>query len=47
VPRSKERADVIRKAWKDAEQSLLDPETKLWLEVPPGMKFSTVDVERL
>ncbi|KAG4433719.1 hypothetical protein IFR05_010800 [Cadophora sp. M221] len=41
IPRSKERADVIRKAWKDAEESLLDPNTKQWIAVPPGMKFST------
>ncbi|KAL5324127.1 hypothetical protein ACEPPN_008670 [Leptodophora sp. 'Broadleaf-Isolate-01'] len=41
VPRSKERADVIRKAWKEAEESLLDPDTKQWIAVPPGMKFST------
>lgn len=46
VPRSKERADVIREAWRDAEQNLLDPVTKQWMEVPPGMKFSTLDAEK-
>ncbi|OAL53492.1 cytochrome P450 [Pyrenochaeta sp. DS3sAY3a] len=46
VPRSKERADVIREAWKDVAQNLLDPATKQWMEVPPGMKFSALDVEK-
>lgn len=41
VPRSKEKADVIRKAWKDCEDNLLDPVTKQWIAVPPGMKFTT------
>jgi len=41
VPRSKAKADIIRKAWKDAEDNLLDPKTKQWLQVPPGMKFGT------
>lgn len=47
VPRSKERADVIRQSWKDAEDNLLDPVTKQWIQVPPGMKFSTMDAEKL
>lgn len=41
VPRSTERADIIREAWKDAEDNVLDPETKQWITMPPGMKFST------
>lgn len=47
IPRSKERADVIRKAWKDAEDNLLDPKTMQWLQVPPGMKFSTLETEKV
>jgi hypothetical protein len=41
TPRSKEKADIIRKAWKDCEDNLLDPVTKQWIAVPPGMKFAT------
>lgn len=30
TPRSKERADIIRREWKQAEDELLDPVTKQW-----------------
>ncbi|TVY17605.1 Cytochrome P450 monooxygenase yanC [Lachnellula arida] len=43
IPRSKEKADIIRNAWKDCEETLLDVETKQWLEVPPGMTFNTAE----
>lgn len=41
TPRSKERANIVRKAWKDCEDHQLDPVTKQWVAVPPGMKFAT------
>jgi len=47
VPRSKEKADIIRQSWKDAEANLLDPQTKQWLQVPPGMKFDTAHIEKV
>lgn len=47
VPRSMERAAILRKAWKDAEDSQLDPVTKQWKKVPPGMKFSTLAPEKV
>ncbi|TVY34892.1 Cytochrome P450 monooxygenase [Lachnellula occidentalis] len=43
IPRSKEKADIIRKAWKDCEETLLDSETKQWLQVPSGMTFNTAE----
>lgn len=33
-PRSKEKADLVIKEWKDAERVCLDPETKQWLQSP-------------
>lgn len=47
VPRSQQRANTIREAWKDVEENLLDPHTKQWVQVPPGMKFSSLDIEKL
>jgi Cytochrome P450 len=47
IPRSKEKADLIRNSWRDCEETLLDPETKQWLKVPDGMKFSTFGPEKL
>lgn len=38
VPRSPERAAIIRQAVKECE-SLLHPETKQWKQVPEGMVF--------
>lgn len=43
TPRSKERAEIIRREWKQAESELLDPVTKQWKEVPMGMKFRSVE----
>lgn len=34
VPRSAERANVVRKEWREAEAELLHPETKQWLSSP-------------
>ncbi|KAL5320098.1 hypothetical protein ACEPPN_013160 [Leptodophora sp. 'Broadleaf-Isolate-01'] len=47
VPRSKERADIIRQAWKYSEDNLLDSVTKQWIQVPPGMKFSAMEAEKI
>lgn len=40
TPRSRERAALITKEWKEAEESSLDPVTKQWKKVPEGMSFS-------
>jgi cytochrome P450 len=40
TPRSKERADIVRREWEEAERELLDPKTKQWREVPVGMSVS-------
>ncbi|KIX97064.1 uncharacterized protein Z520_07178 [Fonsecaea multimorphosa CBS 102226] len=40
-PRAKERADLMRREWADAEAKFLDPQTKEWKHVPDGMVFST------
>ena len=42
TPRSAERAEIIRKEWKEAEKELLDPETKQWKEVPEGMALPSL-----
>jgi hypothetical protein len=34
TPRSKEKADMVVKEWRDAEKECLDPETKQWLQSP-------------
>lgn len=34
TPRSKERAELITKEWREAENGLLDPVTKQWLQTP-------------
>jgi len=34
TPRSKAKADMIVKEWKEAEKQHLDPETKQWLLSP-------------
>ncbi|TVY30728.1 Cytochrome P450 monooxygenase [Lachnellula hyalina] len=47
TPRSKEKADIIRNAWKNVEETLLDAETKQWLKVPPGMTFNTAETMKL
>jgi hypothetical protein len=41
LPRTKDKADLLRQTWKDVERDLLDPVTKQWIQVPPGMKFSS------
>lgn len=33
-PRSKERADLVRREWQNAEKELLDPATKQWISSP-------------
>ncbi|OAL34493.1 hypothetical protein AYO20_06336 [Fonsecaea nubica] len=39
TPRSEKKADMIRQAWRNCEEELLDPVTKQWKKVPEGMKF--------
>ena len=34
TPRSPERAEMVRKEWRDAEAKLLDPRTKQWISSP-------------
>jgi len=34
VPRSLERANLVRREWKDAEEGLLDARTKQWISSP-------------
>ena len=46
IPRSKEKADMIRKEWQFCEDTILDPVTKQWKRVPDGMKFSTYVPEK-
>jgi hypothetical protein len=46
TPRSKAKAEIIRKEWRHCEEVLLDPETKQWKKVPEGMKFSTYVPEK-
>lgn len=46
MPRSKEKADIIKREWKHCDDTLLDPQTKQWKKVPDGMKFSTYVAER-
>ena len=41
TPRSRERADLIRREW-DAAQKSLDPDTKKWREIPEGLKLSSL-----
>ncbi len=45
-PRTPEKADMIRKAWKHCEGVLLDPVTKQWQKVPEGMTFGTYNPEK-
>jgi cytochrome P450 len=40
LPRSAQRADIVRCAWKGAQESL--DENMQWREIPSGMKFSNV-----
>ena len=42
-PRSEKHAEMIRQAWSECEETLLDPETKQWKKVPEGMAFSTYE----
>jgi hypothetical protein len=41
IPRSKAKADIIRKEWKHCEDVVLDEETKQWVKVPEGMSFNS------
>ena len=34
TPRSKERADIVRREWQQAEKEQLDPQTKQWIASP-------------
>jgi cytochrome P450 len=43
-PRSQARAEAVLREWKEAESSLLDPETKQWKKIPPGMALAEVKV---
>lgn len=38
VPRTQEKANLVRQEWKEAEEQLLDPVTKQWIESPADMK---------
>ncbi|EXJ80110.1 hypothetical protein A1O1_08252 [Capronia coronata CBS 617.96] len=40
-PRSEGHARLIRTTWQTCEETLLDPETKQWKNVPEGMVFGT------
>ncbi|KAJ9645508.1 hypothetical protein H2204_001088 [Knufia peltigerae] len=40
-PRSKERADMVRRAWEQAQSECLDPETKQWITTPPQLQTTT------
>lgn len=46
TPRSEKKAEMIRKAWQEAETGLLDPVTKQWKKVPEGTKFGTYVPEK-
>lgn len=37
VPRSKQRAEMVEREWKEAEATFLDPVTKQWMSTPEGM----------
>lgn len=41
TPRSEKKAQMIREAWRECEETLLDKETKQWKDVPKGMAFTT------
>lgn len=40
TPRSKERADIVRQQWRTAEEECLDPQSKQWKVVPPGVRHT-------
>jgi hypothetical protein len=46
TPRSAGRARIIRDDWRECEETLLDIETKQWKNIPEGMAFTTLMVER-
>lgn len=41
-PRTEAKAAMIREAWKQCEDEVLDPITKQWKSVPEGMKFGQI-----
>ncbi|KAH7081438.1 cytochrome p450 monooxygenase [Paraphoma chrysanthemicola] len=43
TPRTQKKASMIKKIWRDAEEELLDKETKQWAKMPEGMAFSTYE----
>ncbi|KAI1409932.1 putative cytochrome P450 [Hypoxylon sp. FL1857] len=40
-PRDKERAEVMRREWRQLQDEFLDPVTKQWSRVPDGLPLST------
>ena len=41
-PRSEARTESVLKEWAEVEDSQLDPETKQWKQIPPGMALAGV-----
>lgn len=39
VPRTREKAELVRREWKEAEEKLLDPVTKQWVESPKDVEM--------
>ena len=42
-PRSEHHAELIESTWQSCEDTLLDPKTGQWKDVPEGMMFSTYE----
>ena len=42
-PRSERHAEMIKSAWVECEETLLDRDSKQWKKVPEGMAFSTYE----
>ncbi|KIV84705.1 hypothetical protein PV11_00473 [Exophiala sideris] len=42
-PRSERHAELIKSTWQSCEDTLLDPKTGQWKDVPEGMVFSTYE----
>jgi hypothetical protein len=42
TPRSKERAEIVKREWEEAKNSLLDPISKQWNHVPDGMALPSL-----
>ena len=42
TPRSQRKADLLREAWNECTDTLLDPATLQWKKIPDGMKFAAL-----